>query len=266
MEIYSDKKKISKRRRAFRIKIYFLFSLFALLLLGIFYSAAYSSMFKIEDILIENNKVLTNDEILIGLKQEVLGTFFGGQAGFDNLLAWPSGHVKISDPAVIDVNIEKEWLSRTIKVEVNERGRFAIWCTSKATNCYWIDRQGFVFGDAPVTEGSLVFTVFDMQDSSLFLGSRVEEDRFVGNLISVLENFYKTGFEVKKITFDKELEEIHIDTIDGPLFRFSVRFDSSKNIDPIKSLNLNEVEYVNLNVSDKRIDLCYKKDKCVLTP
>ena len=251
MEIYSDRKKIVKRKRAFRIKIYFLFLLLALLLLGIFYLAAYSSVFKIKDILIENNKVLTNDEILMGLKQEVLGTFFGGQAGFDNLLAWPGGRVKISDPAVVDVNIEKEWLSRTIKVQVNERERFAIWCTSQAKNCYWIDRQGFIFADAPVTEGSLVFTVFDMQDSNLFLGSRVEEDRFVGNLISVLENFYKTGFEVKKITFDKELEEIHIDTIDGPVFLFSTRFDSSKNLSLIKDMDFKKAASVNLTVDDK---------------
>jgi hypothetical protein len=238
----------------------------ALLLVGIFYLTAYSSVFKIKDIVIENNKFLTNDEILIGLRQKVLSTSFGGQSGFENLLAWPSGTVEISDPAVLNVNIEKEWLSRIIKVDVNERQRFAIWCATQENNCYWIDRQGFVFADAPVTEGSLVFTIFDLSDEALFLGSRVEEDRFVGNMISILENFYKIGFEIKKITFDKELEEIHIDTIDGPFFRFSIRFDSSKNNDPVKSLNLNEVEYVNLNVSDKRIDLCYKKDKCVLIP
>jgi len=161
MEIYSDRKKAQKRKRASRIKLYFLFLLLALLLVGIFYLAAYSSVFKIKDIIIENNKFLKNDEILIGLRQKVLSAPFGGQAGFENLLAWPSGHVKISNPAILDVNIKKEWFKRIIKVEVNERERFAIWCTFQAKNCYWIDKQGYVFADAPVTEGSLVFTILD---------------------------------------------------------------------------------------------------------
>lgn len=258
MEIYSDKKKILKRKRIFRIKFYFLFLLVALLLIGIFYLSTYSSLFKIKDILIENNKFLTNEEVLIGLKQNVLSTFFGGQAGFENLLAWPSGRIKLSNPAILYVNIEKQWLKRSIKVEVNERKRFAIWCTSQATNCYWIDSRGFVFADAPITEGSLVFTVFDSRDSNFFLGSRVEEDRFVGNLISILENFYKTGFEVKRITFNKELEEIRVDTIDGPAFLFSTRFDSSKNIDLISGLDLKNTEYVDLTVENK---IFYKNKK-----
>ena len=228
-----------------------MFLLLALLLVGIFYLVAYSSVFKIKDVVIENNKFLTNDEILIGLRQKVLSTSFGGQAGFENLLAWPGGTVEISNPAILNVNIEKEWLSRIIKVSVNERHRFAIWCTSQADNCYWIDKEGFVFANAPMTEGSLVFSIFDTQDENLFLGSRVEEDRFVGNLISILENFYKTGFEVKKITFDKELEELHIETIDGPVFRFGTRFDSAKNLHLIKNMDLKKIGYIDLTVEDK---------------
>ena len=258
MDIYSDKKKISKSRRALRIKIYFAFLLLALLLLGIFYLAAYSPLFKIKDILIENNKFLTNEEVLIGLKQNVLSASFGGQAGFENLLAWPSGQIEIPNPAILNVNIEKEWLKRIIKVEVNERERFAIWCNSQTSICYWIDKQGFVFADAPVTEGSLVFTIFDSRDSNLFLGSKVEEDRFVGNLIFILENFYKTGFEVKKIIFYDSLKELHISTIEGPLFRFSVRFDSLKNISSIKNLDLKNAEYIDVTVDDK---IFYKNKK-----
>jgi len=81
----------------------------------------------------------------------------------------------------------------------------------------------------------------------------VEEDRFVGNLISILESFYKTGFEVKRITFNKELEEVHIETIDGPAFRFSTRFDSSKNIDMIKDLDFKKAEYIDLTVDENKI-------------
>lgn len=251
MEIYSDKKRISKKRRILRIKIYFAFLLLALLVFGFYYLLTFSSVFQIKDILITNNKFLTNEEILTSLKQKVLSTSFGGQAGFENLLAWPSGEIKISNPAILNVNIEKEWFKRNIIVQVNERGRFAIWCNSQASNCYWIDKEGYVFADAPVTEGSLVFTIFDTSNENLFPGSRVEEDRFVGNLISILENFYKTEFEVKKITSDSALKEIHIETVEGPTFIFSTRIDSSKNLSLIKDLDLKKVEYIDLTVDDK---------------
>lgn len=251
MEIYSDKKRISKKRRAFRIKIYFAFLFLALLALGFFYLIAYSSLFKIKEIIIENNKFLTNEEVLIGLKQKVLSTSFGGQAGFENILAWPSGQITMSDPAIMNVDIKKGWFKRIIKVEVNERERFAIWCNAQANNCYWIDKEGYVFADAPVTEGSLVFTIFDKSDSNLFPGSRVEEDRFVGNLISIFENFSKTGFEIKKIISDGMLKEIRIETMEGPMFIFSTRIDSSKNLGLIKDLDLKKVEYIDLTVDDK---------------
>lgn len=251
MEIYSDKKRISKKRRALRIKIYFAFLLLALLVFVFYYLITHSSVFKIKNILIENNKFLTNEEILISLKQKVLSTFFGGQAGFENILAWPSGEIKISDPAILNIDIEKEWWKREVLVKVNERERFAIWCNSQANNCYWIDKEGYVFADAPVTEGSLVFTIFDKGNSNLFLGARVEEDRFVGNFISILKNFYRTGFEIKKITSDSALKEIRIATLEGPFFIFSTRVDPSKNLSLIKDLDLNKVEYIDLTVDDK---------------
>ncbi len=73
----------------------------------------------------------------------------------------------------------------------------------------------------------------------------------MGNLISILENFYKTEFEVKKITSDSALKEIRITTTEGPTFIFSTRIDSSKNLSLIKDLDLNKVEYIDLTVDDK---------------
>lgn len=251
MEIYSDKAKIQKRRRAFRIKLYFIVFFILLIFIGIFYFIICSSVFQLKYIAIKNNKLLSENDVLAILKQNILGMDFGGISGFKNILAWPNGHFKVSNPAIFDLNIKKQWFKRGVEVEVNERERFAIWCTAEARNCYWIDKEGLVFADAPITEGSLVFTVFDSQKSDLFPGTKVEEDRFVGNLIAILENFHKTGFEINKISSNRELKEIRISALNGPLFIFSTRFDCAKNFTLIKDLNFRNVEYVDLTVDDK---------------
>jgi len=251
MEIYSDKARIQKRRRVFRIKLYFIGFFIALILIGLFYLVVCSSVFQIKDLAIKNNKLLSDSDVLAILKQNIIGTDFGGIAGFKNILAWPSGYLKVSNPAVSDFNIKKQWFKRIITVEVNERERFAIWCTAESKSCYWIDREGLVFADAPITEGSLVFTVFDSQEGDLFPGAKVEEDRFVANLISILENFHETGFEINKIKSDRALKEIRITTSNGPLFIFSTRFDCAKNFALIKDLNFKNTEYVDLTVDDK---------------
>ncbi len=258
MPIYSDKKAIVRRKRIFRIKIYFLIFFAALVSFGIYYLVLYSSVFKIKSIIIENNKFLTNEEIIRDLKQYVLRGGFAGQAGFDNLFSWPSGKIAVADPAVSELKINKNWIGREVKVSVEERERFAIWCVFGGDNCYWMDRQGIIFAEAPLTEGSLVFTVFDSRNNVLLLGSKIEEDRFVGNLISVLENLNKTGFEITKINFDKDLQEITVQTMEGTRLLFSDRFNSAQNIALIKDLNLKNVDYIDLRVENK---IYYKNNK-----
>lgn len=251
MEIYSDKRTSIKRRRIFRIKIYFLLFFISIISFGIFYLLAYSDVFKIKFISIENNIFLSDDEIIKNLRQFVLSSKFAGQAGFENMWSWPSGKIEVTNPAILEIDINKNWFKKNIEVTVFERERFAIWCAFNGKNCYWIDKNGILFAPAPLTEGSLVFTVFDLNKNSLVLGSIVEEERFIKNLITILENFNKTGFKAKKIVFDSQLKELHVETAGGPSLFFSTRFNEMANITSIKDLNLTDAEYIDLRVENK---------------
>lgn len=268
MNIYSDAKQVLRRKRTFRIKFYFIIFLFLILLASIFYLLVYSSVLKIKNISVENIKFLTQDEIIRLVKPIVLGGKLGGLAGFENMISWPNGEIIAPHPIISSINIKKNWFRKTIEVRVNERQRFAVWCQQEtqnsadkartnlalrdeSTSCWWMDKQGVVFAEAPLAEGSLVFTIFDLRKNNLFLGSKIEEDRFVGNLISILENLSKTGLEAQKIIFDNSLKELRVDTIEGPILLFSVRFDSSKNIPLIANLNPKKMEYIDLRVENK---------------
>ena len=134
---------------------------------------------------------------------------------------------------------------------MNERQRFAIWCVNNNQSCYWIDKQGIIFGEAPLTEGSMVPVIFDSRNDDLILGSSIEDERFVGNLMSVLENLDQTGFDPVKISFDGSLQELRIDTSEGTILFFGVRYDSAKNIPLIKNLGSQKLDYIDLRVENK---------------
>jgi cell division septal protein FtsQ len=258
MNIYSDAKQVSRKKRIFRIKFYGIIFLVLLLVATVFYLIFYSPIFKIKNISIKNTNVLTEDEILNILRPVILSEKIGGFAGFENMISWPSGHIEVSDPVISDIDIKKNWFKRTIEINVNERQRFAIWCFLDGQTCYWIDKQGVLFADAPLTEGSLISVVSDLREQGLPLGSRIEEERFIKNLILVLENLNKNGLEAQKITFDDSLKELHVNSVEGPIMLFSIRFDSSKNIPLITSLNTKNIDYIDLTVENK---IFYKTKK-----
>ncbi|MBU4348616.1 hypothetical protein KJ671_03915 [Patescibacteria group bacterium] len=251
MQIYVDKKQYSKKKRAIRIRLYLSFFVVLFAIIGIFYLIVFSPFLKVRFILIENNKFLTEDYILDSIEPLVINSSFGSLAGVDNLLSWPSGKITTTDPAFLNVVIKKKWIQRGLEIRIDERERFAIWCFSDKAKCYWIDKEGIIFKEAPSTNGSLVLSVFDLREEGLGLGSIVEEKRFVKNLIVVLENLNKTGFSVKKIIFDKDLKELHVNTFEGPNLFFSVRFDVSENILSIKNIEHKNIEYIDLRVENK---------------
>ena len=231
--------------------MYFAVFFVALLSFGIYYVLVYSSVFKIRSISVENNKFFSQADIIEMMKPIVLTEKFGSLAGFDNLLSWPGGKITLPNLAITNINIDKSWFQRTIKIEVNEKQRFAIWCTDAGKSCYWMDKQGIIFSGAPLTEGSLVSVIFDSRMDGLVLGSSVEDDRFVGNLISVLNNLNSLDLQIDKINFDNELQELTVSTINGPTIKFGLRFDSAKNIPLIKKLNYKNLKYIDLTVENR---------------
>lgn len=233
------------------MKMYLVFFLLVFLLAGVYYLLIYSSVFKIRSIAVDNNKFFSETDILEMLRPIILSGKIGSIAGFDNLLAWPEGKISVPNLAIVDVNIDKNWIKRTIRVEVENRQRFAIWCMSSGQNCYWIDKQGIVFGDAPSTEGSLVSVVFDSRSGEMPLGSSVEDGRFIGNLMAILENIGILGIQVDRIDFDNDLQELSVSAVGGPKIKFGLRYDSAKDIPLIQNLNYKDFKFIDLSVEGR---------------
>lgn len=253
-EVYLDQEQLRKKRTAFRFKIYLAGFGLAILMLGLGYALVYSPVLKIDKFVIQDSERLSDESVLAILKPLVLKSRIANFLGWHNFLAWSKGEVDVSGTALLTAEIDKGWLTRSIIIEVKERERFGIWCI-KNERCYWMDKSGVVFEEAPLTEGGLILKVYDSQKSELSLGSQIVDDRFINNLIVILENLNDLNISVKKIIFNRQLQELEVDAYNGPEIFFSIRFNPTLNINSLKklseTLNFSRIDYIDLRVENR---------------
>lgn len=253
MDVYLGQQQLKRKRRSSYFKVFFIILGITALGAGTIYTIIYSPIFQVDDYIIENNRRLPSETVLGFLKPLVLKGAISRLLGEDNFLIWPKGGLDVSGTPLLSASIEKNWLDRSIKVSIQERELFAIWCVQKDA-CYWLDQNGLAFEEAPETEGSLILKVYDSRQEAL-LGAKVLEDRFLGNLLMILSNLKKINLPVKKITFDRELQELRAETYDGPALLFSVRFNPQLSIESLdsllKTLDLKKLSYIDLRVENR---------------
>jgi cell division septal protein FtsQ len=253
MQVYLDQQNTSTRRRNFRIKLYFGFLLLLLFAALIIYVLLYSPIFQIRGFKIAGAERLTDEEILRILQPIVLQTRFDNFLGAKNLLTWNEKEADVSKTALATAHISRDWLRQSVHIEVQERERLAIWCDMHDF-CYWIDRAGLLFEEAPKTEGSLILTIYD-SETEIVKGTQIVEKRFVQHLIKLIESIAKLKFPIKKITFERKLQELRTETYAGPDIFFSVRFDPELNITSLQTLQekigLRGIQYIDLRVENR---------------
>lgn len=249
---YFNPEQIRKKRSSFRIKLYFAFFGLALLSIGALYVLAYSPVFRLDNIKISGKNRLSDENVISLVRQAAFRGVTANFLGSNNFLAWPSGEVNVSATALAYAKISKDWLTKSVRIDIRERTRFGIWCI-RENACFWFDENGTVFEEAPATEGPLIIKVYDAQNQPLTIGSKIAEERFLKNILSVLAGFKKLDFSAKKITLERSLQEIRITTYDGLSIFFSIRFDPTAAIASLKDLG-KTVSIQKLNYLDLRIE------------
>lgn len=255
MKIQGVPRRNFKKQRVFHIKLYFLLLIIILLIIGLVYVVIYSPIFRIKTIEVQNNNRLSEDLVLSYIKPLIFKTKLSNFLGVNNILAWPQGKINFDQIPISQIIIDKQWLRKSISIKVIERERFAIWCISNNQKCYWIDKNGIVFDEAPVTEGGLLNTISDLSENQLTFGKKVIDERFINNLNSILDNLSKAKLLIKKTDFNRGLEELKVETYDGFYILFSLRFNPVFNIQALQNLiskeNLKNIEYFDLRVENK---------------
>ena len=254
MDPHFSKSQAKRKNRKFRIRIYLVSSAVFLILTGFFYAIQISPIFRIRNFNISGKEHLTDEEAMGILESLVITSRIKTFLGKDNMLSWGAGSPDTSKTALIEALINRDWIRQSVDISIKERERLAVWCDSKR-DCGWIDDKGMLFEKAPQVEGSLILTVSDIHSGYISQGAKIYEERFVGNIIKLLNGLKELHLAIAEMNFDSKLQEIRVKNYSGPELLFSIRFDPATNLDSLKSLigggGYKKYRYIDLRVENR---------------
>ena len=91
-------------------------------------------------------------------------------------------------PDVTNIEITKK-LFHTIKIDFQKRAQIGVWChpmggQPQADHCFYFDKEGVIFKEAPQTEGGLIFKVIDISKDKAALGDKVLDNNKISFIIA----------------------------------------------------------------------------------
>jgi len=105
-------------------------------------------------------------------------------------------------PTITNINITKEPLHNLV-INFEKRIQIGIWCDN---NCYYFDKEGIIFKEAPQTEGALILKIKDFQKNNVKLGDNIlntQELNFIikfNDEVSSRKQFKITEFDINPST------------------------------------------------------------------
>jgi hypothetical protein len=263
-------------------------------LVGLAWLVFRSPIFRIQNITITGNERVKNDQVLSLLYGRIInGRFSRAIFGLNNILIWPK---QLSEddlrllPTIKGLTIGKDFRARNIVVRVEEREPYGVWCFMARTdadqtqtnadqidtnnlprnsalspresagaegdNCWWFDKDGFIFQKSLSAEGGLITTINDYSQKGGGLNFKILPDEFIANAFSIFEVLKASGLAIKEIRLnDISLQEIEVDTYAGPKFYFSLRFPSTNDLQVIQSFlskpGFNKLQYLDFRVENR---------------
>lgn len=266
-----------------------------IIILSSFYFVAKSPIFKIKNIEIsgvaEARAKILEDQLKDFMAKK---SFASEKLGWENILVWGNNSEVFlkNHPELEDLKISNQYYKKQISIIAKEREKFGIWCQGKdnefsvkqeknssttalnnATSqeilidsnknllndnksCWWFDKNGFIFSQAPIIESELFNRVEDYSGRNLSAGEKVLDDKLFGNLIKIFNILNMTQINTKTLYLSKiELEEVYIKSVSDPKILFTIHSDPSFAINAIaaikKSANWKKLNYVDLRIQNK---------------
>jgi len=287
-----DKKYKREGKKFLKYKIIAGVAGFLILLGGVFYAVIYSPLFHIARINTDMKTDLYGFNVVDNLK-----TFFVNQSkltkflGSDNILVWNIGKLGEFEkgPEIAEISLKKDYIERTIEIDVKLRERFGVWCLQTRTNidstqtnadtssinkvvnspldsvsipqmsafCYWFDKNGVLFAVAPEIEGNAINKIDDFSGRDLKLGDSILGENLTPNLIKIFNVLENSGLGIKALKLGSlVLQEIVFEQPQTslPKIYFSLRFDPefvSPAIENLKKTGLEKIIYVDFRVENR---------------
>lgn len=233
-----------ERRKSLQNVIFWFF--FTAGFLTVAWAFLMSPFFRITEIQLPESDIVTKEDI--GL----LGS---------NILLLSSSRFKENlaavFPAITNLKIKKE-LFHTIAVSFEKRTQVGFWCNE--SGCYSFDKDGIIFKEAPISEGSLILKIKDFEKKSVLMGDKILDYNNLKFILSFAEAMEKDSrlkiieFKIKPASnIDLEASfdggwSVYLDPAQNPEAEatnlFTVVGESLKN-------NLDNLAYIDLRIPSR---------------
>ena len=221
------KKKLSRTARIFKFIILLVSAGFAA------YFVYFSPIFRITGLEIVGD----------GASSSEVNAYLGDLIG-SNIIFWrPNGATADLSKKLAHLEVRKDFLNRQIIVAISERDKLLIWCYVKTDSCFWVDKSGTIFDEAPKSNGSLIYVVEDATDIKPVIGNSALDQSLFSNLVRVLDILKALKLPVQAMNIDDaKFRELVVYLINGPkiVFGLSINPDfmetalsSLKNTTPV---------------------------------
>ena len=228
--------------------------------IAIFAGVRYGSFFKVQAIEVKGLPLADTDaEVVTVIKAVFQKQAVGRVLGMDNIFSWPGNRTlaDIGIASIREVVIERSLLRRTVLATIYPRIPFGVWCSSgEAASCFWFDEaDGVLTEKTSIPEGQIIPTVFESSGEVLVSGGRVASPPSFSRLKHIITFFSQQGFSLKRIEFDRALDEVHAYLASGPVVRLNLRFDPDIPLDALavflESRALSSIASIDLTVENK---------------
>lgn len=249
MDLFVSPKERQKKKLFRRLKIYALVIVIIFLFWGVYFLLSELPIFKIAALEIEGAEKLSHSQIVSEIAPEIFQSYRAQLLGLDNIFSWPSGKINTANPLIANAEIKRDFFRREIKISVNEREKYGVWCVEDE-KCSWFDKDGVIFSTkgelAPESDGNLIFKI---KSDSAFPGSD-----FFKNLRKILENI-KDDFIFEDFYFENKSMDLKTKMVNGPNLIFNLRFDPEINLEALKKMkekkNLQQLKLIDLRIPNK---------------
>lgn len=184
-----------KKERAKKIKVLILCLFILIIISTLIWMIFLSPVFHVNDIKISNSDYLNSNDVEKNMKK--IAPFGLGS----NLLVLSEYRLKkelaVAFPEITDIIIKKR-LFHTIAIDFKKRIQLGIWCRLKSDQlqtdyCFYFDKEGIMFAEAPQTEGSLILKIEDESRNNASLGDKVLNSEKINFLITLKNKIDENG-------------------------------------------------------------------------
>jgi len=197
-----------------------------LLILVILWVMLYSPYFRIREVVIEGNTLVSNDEIIKSVQT-------GGNIFRFNILEAKKAIMKNS-PAIEDVAIYRG-IPNALKIVVLERKPTVVWQTQD--RYYLIDDAGIADQEVVAAQSTELLHILDQKNLGVKVGNQIVSPSFIVFAKKINEKFFEftnikvTGFQVPETTFD-----LYVYTEAGFYVKFDTTRSDEKQLSDLKNI------------------------------